>query len=125
MYIKYDYIGERTLLYLPPGQHWSLQYRMFTDDGCGDFSVYLTADGIDPITVLDADLFCQGTPDLPCHVVGHLYEELIDTVAKGLANNPNAIFVDIPILVHQLVDTKYRDLWIQKGYIPAQWQMYD
>ena len=55
MYIKYELIGDRTLLYLPPGKPWSLQFRMFDEDGNEDYSVYLTVDGSEPIPIHPGD----------------------------------------------------------------------
>lgn len=125
MYIKYDYIGDRTLLYLPPDKLWSLRFRMFDEDGDEDYSVYLTVDDGEPICVLDVDLFCQGSPNLPYYAVGHLYEDLIDAAADLLVRDPDLPLLDIPSLARRLVDTKYRDLWFRKGYIPADWLKYD
>lgn len=125
MYIEYELIGDRTLLYLPPGKPWSLQFRMFDEDGSEDYSVYLTVDGGEPIQVLDVDLFCQGSPDLPYYAVGHLYETLIDAVAEHLMDNPGTPLLDIPDLVRRLIEGKYYDLWHKKGYIPADWLKYN
>ena len=71
------------------------------------------------------DLFCQGSPNLPYYAVGHLYEDLIDAAANQLVSDPDTPLLDIPALVRRLVDTKYRDLWHKKGYIPADWLKYD
>ena len=125
MYIKYEYIGDRTLLSIPAGKLWSLRFLTFDKDGNEDYSVYLTVEGNEPICVLDVDLFCQGSPNLPYYAVGHLYEDLIDVAAEHLMDNPDPPLLDIPALAHRLVDTKYRDLWHKKGYIPADWLKYD
>ena len=90
MYIKYEYIGDRSLLYIPPGKPWSLRFLMFNDDGDEDYSVYLTVGDSKPICVLEVDLFCQGSPNLPYYAVGHLYEDLIDLAAEELADNPRS-----------------------------------
>lgn len=121
MYIKYEYIGDRALLSIPSDKLWSLQFRMFDEDGNEDYSVYLTVEGSKPIQVLDVDLFCQGNPSLPYYAVGHLYEDLVDAAAEHLMDNPDLPLLDIPELVHRLVEDKYRDLWFKRGYIPANW----
>ena len=125
MYIKYEYIGDRTLLSIPADKLWSLRFLMFDEDGNEDYSVYLTAEGSEPIQVLDVDLFCQGSPNLPYYAVGHLYEDLIDAAANQLVSDPDTPLLDIPALVRRLVDTKYRDLWHKRGYVPADWLKYD
>ena len=124
MYLKYDNIGDRTLLHLPADKLWALRFRIFDEDGCEDYSVSLAVAGEKPIPVLDADLFCQGNPDLPRYAVGRLYEELIDTAAAQLEQDPAPPQLDIPALVRTLVDTKYRALWVKKGYIPADLPLY-
>jgi hypothetical protein len=121
MYIKYEYIGDRTLLHLSPDKPWSLQFRMFDEDGNEDYSVYLTVSGGTPIQILDTDLFCQGCPDLPYYAVGHLYEDVIDAAAEQVSADPNVRVLDIPGIVDQLVASKYRDLWLTKGYIGPDW----
>ena len=125
MYIKYEYIGDRSLIYIPPGKPWSLHFLMFNDNGDEDYSVYLTVDDGKPICILEVDLFCQGNPGLPYYAVGHLYEDLIDLAAEELSDNPSLPVLDIPALVRRLVETKYRDLWFKKGYIPADWFQYE
>ena len=52
-------------------------------------------------------------------------EGLIDLAAEELSDNPNLPVLDIPALVRRLVETKYRDLWFKKGYIPADWSQYE
>ena len=125
MYIKYEYIGDRNLLYIPPGKLWSLRFLMFNEDGDEDYSVYLTVDDGKPICILEVDLFCQGNPGLPYYAVGHLYEDLIDLAAEALSDNPSLPVLDIPALVRRLVGSKYRDLWFKKGYVPADWLHYE
>lgn len=117
MYIKYESIGDRNLLFLPEHKAWSLRFRMFNDDGSEDYCVYLTVDGSAPVPVLEPDLFCQGCPDLPYYAVGLLYEDVIDAAAEQIAVDPALRILDIQDIVHQLVLSKYRDLWLEKGYI--------
>ena len=124
MYIKYEFIGDRNLLFIPSGKHWSLRFLMFDEDGNEDYSVYLTVEGDKPIRVLDVDLFCQGNPDLPYYAVGHLYEDLVNLAAEQLANGPLLLLLDIPDLVRHLVETKYRALWSERGYVPPDWNGY-
>lgn len=124
MYIKYEFIGDRNLLFIPSGKHWSLRFLMFDEDGSEDYSVYLTIEGDKPIRILDVDLFCQGNPDLPYYAVGHLYEDLIDLAAEQLASGPILLLLDIPDLVRHLVETKYRAIWCERGYVPPDWSGY-
>ena len=124
MYIKYEFIGDRNLLFIPSGKPWSLRFLMFDEDGSEDHSVYLTIEGNKPIRVLDADLFCQGNPNLPYYAAGHLYEDLIDLAAEQLSSGPILLLLDIPDLVRHLVDTKYRALWSERGYVPPDWSGY-
>ena len=122
MYIKYEFIGDRNLIFIPDNKLWSLRFRMFDEDGNEDYSVYLTVEGSDPIRILDVDQFCQGNPDLPYYAVGHLYEDLIDTAAEQIRTNPAECVLDISDLVSQLVLSKYKAIWVEKGYIPSHWR---
>ena len=117
MLIKYEYIGDRVIVNVPDSSYWEIRFKLFDDDtGVEDYNLYLIF-GDKEFVLRDTDYWCQGRRDLPYRAVGALYEEIVDVIAQRIAEDPNLKFLDIEAIEAELIETKYQNKWLEKGYI--------
>ncbi len=116
MFIKYEYIGDRILINVPDSSVWEIRFRLFNEDGDEDYNLYLTIDGKET-ELRDTDYWCQGRPQLSYRAVGEMYEEIVETVAQKIAEEPNLRVIDIDEIEAELIERKYAQLWLDKGFV--------
>ena len=116
MFIKYEYIGDKILINVPDSSVWEIRFRLFNEDGDEDYNLYLTIDGKE-IELRDTDYWCQGRPQLSYRAVGEMYEEIVEIVTQMIAEEPNLRVIDIDEIEAELIEHKYAQLWLDKGFV--------
>lgn len=113
MYICYENIDKR-IIYIPENKYWEIVYKPFDDEGNEDGSIYLLV-GEEEYVIRDLDYWCMGRENLPCSAVERLYEEILDEISEMLLKNISLI--DIYSIENKLIENKYKQLWLDSGYI--------
>lgn len=116
MFIQFDDIGDRRLIHLPDSAYWELRFRLFDEKGNDDYGLYLIL-GEEEILLRDTDTLCQGRPELHYRAVGALYEAMVERVGERLAADPMPRIVDIDAIESELLEEKFYQQWLKKGYI--------
>ena len=116
MFIQFDDIGDRRLIHLPDSARWELRFRLFDDKGNNDYGLYLFLDE-EEISVRDTDTLCQGRPELPYTAVGLLYAAIVDRVAERITSDPTLRLIDIDAIEAELLEEKFYQQWLNKGFI--------
>lgn len=116
MIIKYEDAGDQVIINLPNNVYWEIRYRMFSDLN-DDYHKLCLIVGEKELTIFDAYKWCQGRKNMFSDVVGELYEEIVESIAERLSQEPDLKYLDISAIESELVETKYFKLWLEKGYI--------
>ena len=116
MLLKYDYIGDQILVNLPDNEYWELRFKLFNDEGCEDYNLYLIYRDKET-EIRETEYWTQGRPALPYHAVGALYEEIVVVISQRLAADPTLKIIDIKAIESELIKQKYEKLWSEKNYI--------
>ncbi len=116
MLLKYDYIGDQILVNLPDNEYWELRFKLFNDEGCEDYNLYLIYRDKET-EIRETEYWTRGRPALPYHAVGALYEEIVVVISQRLAADPTLKIIDIKAIESELIKQKYEKLWSEKNYI--------
>lgn len=114
LFISYQDCGDQVLLNLPETAVWGIRFRMYNARGYEDYGLYLSIEG-QTYCLRDTDAWCQGRPDLPESAVGKLYAEMLDQIAKQIAEQ-KVNFIDVQDIETTLI-SKHEKIWTEKGYI--------
>lgn len=117
MFIKYESIGDVHLVHIPEHEKWSIFYRLFDDECCENGGVYLKIGSDDPIGIFEADRWLQGRPNLPFSAVSDLHEAIVNRICEMVAVNSNLAYIDTVEVQNKLINEKYGDLWLEKGFV--------
>lgn len=115
MVIKYTFILDSAIVYIPDNVQWEIFTRSFNARGNEDFGLYLLV-GSKEYVLSDADSWCSER-NIPYYEIGDLYNDAVTVIMTKFAENPNLLVIDIDEIIHKLVGEKYEDLWLAKGYI--------
>ena len=115
MLIRFQLMGEDNLISIPDTMPWRLVRKLFDNDGYDDYGLYLILNG-EEIQLRDAQELCDGR-DIPLSAVGQLHYDMIDEIIRLLIETPKTEFICLEDLEAELLQNKYKKLWIDKGYI--------
>ena len=116
MLIKYEYIGDKVVVNAPDNSYWEIRFKLFDCEGNEDYNLYLII-GEKEFMLRDVDYWCQGRWNLPYTAVGALYEEMVEVIAKRIACEPNLKVIDVEAIESELLESKYKKKWLEKGFI--------
>lgn len=115
MIIKYEYIGDRAVVYIPDDAQWEIITRSVDEKGYEDNGLYLIVNG-EERSLSDAEAMCAGR-SLPEYEIGALHGDVVDAVFRRMADDPQLRAIDIEEIIAELLTSKYEKRWAEKGYI--------
>ena len=116
MIIKYEFAGEKAVVFIPDNVQWEIISRCIDDRGYDDNGLYLIVDGKER-TLEAGDAWSGGARTIPDFEVSCLHEEVIDVIAERMANNPDLRIIDINEIIEGLISSEYYKRWLEKEYI--------
>lgn len=117
MIIKYECYEGLIIVNVPDSSYWEIRIKQYAEDtGGDDYSLYLIFDD-KKYLIRDTEYWWMGRDNLPCFAIGELYEEIVEIIAKQIADDPNLKIIDINVIESELIDSKYKERWLEKGYI--------
>jgi len=116
MIIKYEFAGDKAVVFIPDNVQWEIVNRCFNDKGFDDNGLYLVVDGQER-TLEAGDAWSGGDKKIPDFEVSCLHEEVIDVIAERMANHPDLRIIDINEIIDGLISSKYYKRWLEKEYI--------
>ena len=115
MIIKYGFVGDRAVIYVPDNTQWEIITRSVNDKGYEDYGLYLIVDGKERI-LSEADSWCSGR-NIPEYEIGALHEDVVDVVFKQMAGDSEVRGIDIEEIIAELLNATYEKRWKEMGYI--------
>ena len=107
MFIKYTYIGDRSLIHIPDSCVWEIRFRFVEPDMEEGKNLYLVV-GDKEFCLRDSDFLCNSKTDLSHSEVENLYMEIIDAIAGKIAETPTLKVVDIDAIEAHLLAEKFQ-----------------
>lgn len=115
MIIKYEFVCDKTALYIPDNVQWEIFTRRVNGEGYEDYGLYLLVDGVERM-LADVDKWRDGT-NIPKEAISDMHEEVIDVIVQKISNDPNLQVLDIESIIDELIFQKYEKIWVERGYI--------
>jgi hypothetical protein len=66
--------------------------------------------------IADSDDYYAGR-NIPLYEIGSFYEDVIESICKKIADNPNLHLIDVPKTESEILEQEYIQRWVEKGYI--------
>lgn len=101
------------IINLPDSIHWEFIWDQFNENG----DILHLKIGDEDYVLGDLDRWCSGRPELPVFEVISLYEDLLKEILNCLQSGADHLAIHLVDLENELVSTKYKAQWLQKGYI--------
>ena len=122
MYIKYNsHYADSVILHIPSTCVWSIRYQAYNEKGFEAPNLYLNVtivpNGADKeYKIADSDDYYAGR-NIPLYEIGSFYEDVIESICKKIADNPNLHLIDVPKTESEILEQEYIQRWVEKGYI--------
>lgn len=115
MVIKYGFLTDCGLVFLPDNAPWEIFCRDVSPSGYEDNGLYLRFDG-EERALSDAGVMCCGR-SLPGEEIRRLHEDAVNTIYRRMAEDPGLRVIDIDAIITELLRSGYEARWVEQGWM--------